>query len=176
MKSFALGKIGGVEIRAAPRAAIGLIALWIVVGGFGIIFLGFSALEGVLFGVAAAFFHFASGILHHLGHALFARATGYPMQAVELGRMFILAVSRYPDGEPELPGRVHIRRAIGGPVMSFAISLLLGVATLTFEDRNSLVFWLSRFVFWDNLLVYGLGVLLPLGFTDMSTIVRWWGK
>jgi hypothetical protein len=32
------------------------------------------------------------------------------------------------------------------------------------------------FIFLDNLLIYTLGAMLPLGFTDGSTILNWRGK
>jgi hypothetical protein len=35
---------------------------------------------------------------------------------------------------------------------------------------------LATFFFLDNLLVLTLGSFLPLGFTDGSTLLEWWGK
>ena len=32
--------------------------------------------------------------------------------------------------------------------------------------------FIAAFLFWDNLLVFTLGALLPLGFTDGSTIIK----
>jgi hypothetical protein len=36
--------------------------------------------------------------------------------------------------------------------------------------------WVALFFFLDNLLVLTLGAFVPLGFTDGSTLLRWWGK
>ncbi len=46
------------------------------------------------------------------------------------------------------------------------------------QSRNSsqLLRFGALFFFLDNLLVLTLGALLPLGFTDGSTILRWRAK
>jgi hypothetical protein len=36
--------------------------------------------------------------------------------------------------------------------------------------------WVAALVLLDNLLVFTLGAFLPLGFTDGSTILRWWRR
>ncbi|MCP4424315.1 MAG: hypothetical protein GY803_07490 [Chloroflexi bacterium] len=36
------------------------------------------------------------------------------------------------------------------------------------------IYYLSLFFFLDNLLVFTLGAFLPLGFTDGSTLIRYW--
>jgi hypothetical protein len=35
---------------------------------------------------------------------------------------------------------------------------------------------LALFAFWNNLLFFTLGALLPLGFTDGSTLLKYWGQ
>ena len=42
--------------------------------------------------------------------------------------------------------------------------------------RGGLPWWLAAFVVADNLLVFTLGALMPLGFSDGSTLLRWRGK
>jgi hypothetical protein len=39
-----------------------------------------------------------------------------------------------------------------------------------------LAFSLLVFFFLDNLLVFTIGSLLPLGFTDGSTLLAWWPR
>jgi hypothetical protein len=41
---------------------------------------------------------------------------------------------------------------------------------------NETLGWVGTFFFLDNLLIFTLGVFVPLGFTDGSTLLRWWGK
>ena len=88
--------------------------------------------------------HWFAGLVHHLGHAWAARRTGFPMSGIHC-RLFLCA-SRYPRHEPMLPANVHIRRALGGPLFSFLLAVVVGALT----------------------------ALLPLGFTDGSTLLKWW--
>ena len=41
---------------------------------------------------------------------------------------------------------------------------------------GGLVYWLAVWFFFDNLLVFSLGALMPLSFTDGGTLVKYWGK
>ncbi len=170
-----IGRIGGVELRATPAALIGLLMLWVALSVAGLGALAMRPIAAILGGLAAALLHFVAGIAHHLGHAIAARHTGYPMQAVRFGRLLLLATSVYPEDEPELPARLHIQRALGGPIGSMVFSLLAAGVALAMPS-DSPAFCLAAFVAADSLLVYTLGVMLPLGFTDMSTILYWRGK
>ena len=101
---------------------------------------------------------------------LAARSTGYPMTGLRFWT--VLSASVYPADEPALPARVHLRRALGGPLASALLTVALGLlwrATPPAQHRRHA---LARFAFWENLLVFTLGALLPLGFTDGSTIRR----
>ncbi|MBK8049077.1 MAG: hypothetical protein IPK16_19375 [Anaerolineales bacterium] len=88
----------------------------------------------------------------------------------------VFSTSLWPADEPELPGRIHITRALGGPIAS----LLLGVIALAIAwligQSAGLAWWLAIFAAFDNLVVLGLGAFLPLGFTDGSTILHWWRR
>lgn len=175
MRVWIVGRVGGVELWIAPAALAGLALLWVGLGAVGLLLLDLTPAAAVLGGLAAALLHFVAGLIHHLGHAVAARLTGYPMQAAHFGRLLVLATSVYPDDEPELPGRIHIRRALGGPIASLILSVLAGGVALL-PPAGSPEFWLAAFVAADSLLVFTLGVMLPLGFTDMSTILEWRGK
>lgn len=88
-----------------------------------------------------------------------------------------LATSRYPANEGELPAKIHIRRALGGPVASAILTILTGLLLLAQPGAAGGVgYWLTLLTFLGNLLVFTLGAFLPLGFTDGSTLLRWWGK
>jgi hypothetical protein len=75
-----------------------------------------------------------------------------------------------------LPATIHIRRALGGPVATLAATLLVGLGISALRPAGGLVWWLAAFFFLDGLLIFTLGALLPLGFTDGSTLMHWWGK
>jgi hypothetical protein len=119
--------------------------------------------------------HLVANLGHHFGHAWAAARTGYPMSGVLLGKWGLLGTSLYPTSEPALPARIHIRRALGGPLASLGLSLIAGALVLVLP-RETMLWWATLFFLADNLGVFFLGSLLPLGFTDGSTLLHWWGK
>jgi hypothetical protein len=51
-----------------------------------------------------------------------------------------------------------------------------GWITIGLKDIASVAYWIVFFSFLENLFVFTLGAFLPLGFTDGSTLLRYWGK
>ena len=88
---------------------------------------------------------------------------------------YVFGISLYPD-EPELPAKVHIRRALGGAPVNAIVALFAGLLVLALNSIGGLLGWLALFLFLDNLFVFALGSFLPLGFTDGSSLWKWWGK
>jgi hypothetical protein len=175
MAAVKLGHVAGLDVRAGQSALISAPILWLILSAIALFVLKLSPLGAILGGLAAAILHYGSELFHQIGHSIAARRTGYPMIGVRF--FFVLAASIYPKDEPPLSGTIHIRRALGGPTASFLLALLLGVITLALNGQQGhTIWWLSLFLFLDNLLVFTLGAFLPLGFTDGSTILRWWGK
>jgi hypothetical protein len=60
---------------------------------------------------------------------------------------------------------------MGGPIMSLVISILASIPLL-FLRSGSWSWWLDLFFLLDNFLIFTVGALLPLGFTDGSTLLR----
>jgi len=179
-----LGHVAGLRITAKPSAFITSTVMWIllVAVALGLFKLPFS--EAIIGALAAMLLHWLSELLHQLGHSIAARQAGYPMIGVCYWGP--LAASVYPKDESPLPGRLHIKRALGGPIMSGLVTLLAGLVylfvtgTFTLGQSEShlplVIVLISGFFFLENLLVFTLGAFLPLGFTDGSTILHWWGK
>ncbi len=178
-----VGHIAGLRITARASIWMTMLALWIVLTIVASL-LGLPITEAVVGALVAVVIHYLSELVHQIGHSIAARQTGYPMSGV----IFFgpIGLSVYPKDEPELSGRVHIKRALGGPVISLLLTLAAGLLYLfltgtftTGQDEPHLakvIILVGLFFFLDNLLVFTLGALLPLGFTDGSTILRWWGK
>ena len=166
-----LGRLGGLQLSTLPSAVISAIGLWtlLTMVAAGVIPLPMGA--AILGCLIAAVLHYLSETLHQLGHAFAAKRAGYPMTGIRF--WFLLSTSIYPPGEPSLPGRIHIQRAIGGPIVSVCAGLIAGVSAAM---TTGLIGWIIAFVAFENLVVFGLGAFLPLGFTDGSTILTWWGK
>jgi hypothetical protein len=166
-----LGRLWGLDISALPSAIASFFLVWVVLSGVALP-LGLSVGEAILGGLLGAILHWCGETLHQLGHAWAARQTGYPMTGVRF--WWALSSSIYPADEPPLPRVTHVRRAVGGPVASAVVSLFSGIVALALAlgSAGGLVWWLALFFFLDNLLVFTLGSLLPLGFTDGSTLLQ----
>jgi hypothetical protein len=174
MKEYPLGTFGGLRLSASPSAVVGLLVLAAVLTLVGLLLLDLAAAQAVLFGLLGTLLHFLSELAHQFGHAWAARRTGYPMTGVRFWTIF--GASLYPADEPALPAAVHIRRALGGPPVSLLLAVLALPLVLALRSSGGLAWWLALLFFLENLLVFGLGAFLPLGFNDGSTLLYWWGK
>ena len=174
MKTIYLGKLGGLTISTKPNAFIGSILLWGVLASVGLFVLHLPTMQAILGGLAAALMHLLFEMIHQYGHAIAAKRSGYPMIGMRF--WWILAQSIYPSTEPELAPSVHVRRALGGPFMSLTVTVVVGVIAMLLRSMGGLIWYLAAFAFLDSLLFFTLGALLPLGFTDGSTLLRYWGK
>ena len=171
MRSIRMGRILGTPITAKGPALISTLILWLVLGAAGYLLLDLSLAAAVGGGLIAAGLHWLSDLLHQLGHVWAARRTGWPMRRLHLHWFLIL--SFYPRDEPELPASIHVRRALGGVPVSLLLALVGLLPMLLWQSTSGLPLYLSQFFFWENLLVFGLGAFLPLGFTDGSTLIKW---
>jgi hypothetical protein len=172
--TFKLGRLAGLELSARPSAIAGSLALWAIFGAIGMIVLNLSLAMAVAAGCVAVALHWLSEILHNIGHAWAARQAGYPMVGVQLWG--VLSTSVYPPDEPPLPAQIHIRRALGGPLGSLLVTLVAAVLVLALRATQGVGWWLALFLLLDNLLVFTLGALIPLGFNDGGTLLYWWGR
>lgn len=171
MKSFTLGKLMNVEIRVTYAALVGFLLLVALGSGVSLFWFTRDAGRALLAGLALAGIHFTTAAVHQVGHAIAARSTGYPMSAVRFGRWLVLATSIYPDDEPQLDSGLHIRRAIGGPIGSLTFAALCLVTTLVLRRGSPVPAALAALAGADSLIVFTLGSLVPLGFTDMSSVL-----
>jgi hypothetical protein len=172
-KKIVLGNFWNLEISVTPSAFVGFIAVWLVMSVIGL-FVGFSFFASIVSGLMIAILHWLSELLHHFGHAGAARNTGYPMRGIRF--VHLLAFSVYPQDEPALSGQIHIRRALGGPLLSFLVTVIALLILLVAQNTSELFYWIALCFFLDNLLVFTLGAFLPLSFTDGGTIARYWRK
>ncbi|MEP6774147.1 MAG: hypothetical protein ABJA50_01015 [Chloroflexota bacterium] len=168
-----LGTIRGLKLTADNSALLGSLLLWVALGVAVVIFLRLSVIEAVTLGLVGAILHWIAELMHQLGHAQAARKAGYPMIGVRF--WWLLSSSIYPADEPTLPAQIHIRRALGGPIRSFILAVVFGIVTLLLPP-GTYQWWAVLFFTADNFLVFTVGSLLPLGFTDGTTLLRWLRK
>jgi hypothetical protein len=158
-----------ITIRPSAFAAFAL--LWLAAGMvFNLVF-DAPPVDAILYGLGIAVLHWVGILTHHGGHAWAARRTGYPSSGLRL--WWWLGTSRYPKNEPELAPEIHIRRALGGPIAGALLGILSGLMAMGLRSAGFNSWRLAAFLAVDCLLIYTLGALLPLGFTDGSTILRW---
>ena len=173
MKRWQIGQLLGVEIWMTQSSLLLSGLLWLVFAVAGYLWLDFTLGIAALMGLTAVFLHWIGELLHQLGHAWVARRIGYPMQRIV--SWTLLSGCRYPKDEPPLHANIHIQRALGGPVASLLIGLLSGFLLLL-ANSDSLFYHLTLFFTVENLFVFFIGALLPLGFTDGSTLLKWWPR
>jgi hypothetical protein len=176
MKARAAPQLYALDLSIEPGWFLGSLALFVLLAGIGLAWLGLSGGEAIGLGLLCVTLHWLAETWHQLGHARAARQVGYPMRGIRFGTLALLSTALYPRGEPLLPASIHIHRALGGPKASLVLSVVAGLLVLALWNTNALWRATSLFFFLDNLLVLTLGSLLPLGFTDGSTILHWRGK
>lgn len=165
---------GGLRVNARPDAIYSFFIIWalLMLGAYYV--LGYAWGAALLAGLLATAIHWLSEAWHHVGHWLAGKRLGYPMNGLTF--VYALAIGRYPNDEPALPAEFHIQRALGGPLASLLLTLASGLMAYGLWPRPDLAAHLAAFTFMDNLLVFTLGALLPLGFTDGSTLLYWWPR
>jgi Zn-dependent protease len=168
---MSLGRLAGLQVTARPSAIVAAVAMAAGLSALAMFGLRLPAGQAIAAGLLAAALHWASEITHQLGHAWAARRTGYPMTGIRFWGP--LGASVYPADEPELPARIHIRRALGGPLISLGVTLVAAIVAAALFPLGGLARYLSLFAAIENLAVFCLGSLLPLSFTDGGTLLRW---
>jgi hypothetical protein len=164
-------KIAGLEVnvdRTAYRAFFSLVLIpFVVIVAYSAILgtaeLGISTfLDALIVGVGFAVYHQIAQFIHQLGHALAARATGYPMTGMRYEWVF--TYSEYPQDEPPLPEKIHIQRSLGGVG---GVTLMLVIIVWLWLQAggmaNGLTGWLLNFLLFDSLLLFIASAVLSDG-------------
>ena len=169
-----LGTVAGLRLSARPSAVVASALSGLLLSRLIARQLAVPRGRALVGGFLAVALHWASVLVHHLGHARAAHKTGYPMTGVQF--RVLIGISLYRLDEPALPGAVHRRRALAGAIAS----LLLGLAAIPvaglLRGRGGLPGWLATFMVVQNLGTLGLGAFMPLPVTDGGALLRWRGK
>ncbi len=165
-------RAAGLQISLLVSVVLGWLLLAAVLTGIGLAAFNLSLPAALGIGLLAGLLHYGLDFVHHLGHSLAARSTGYPMRGIRFWG--VLGTSLYPPDEGVLPAGVHIRRALGGPLLSAALSLLLLLVYLALSaTAEPALRWLLLFLLLDNTLVLTIAAFVPTPLleTDGSTIL-----
>jgi len=173
--SWKVLRIAGLDFYIVPLPALIVTAvLWVLFERIGEEMLGLSRIEAIVGGLLATAQFWLSEAVHQIGHGIAARRTGHPMVGFSL---WGLGTSLYPPDEGELSGRVHIQRALGGPIISLILAAIAALKAVLLAPVGGLFFWLAVYVTAINLLIFGLGALLPLkigGLTSDGAVILHW--
>lgn len=164
----------GLRLSAGPFALPSFLGLWLLLSALLAYLFSLPWQNAVWTGLLCTFCHFGSVYWHDFGHAIASRGVGYPMTGIHLHG--VLATTLYPTDEPTLSAAIHIRRALGGPIAS---AILAGIALALWwglTDGNSILRLVSGFLWLENLFVFTLQIVVPLGFNDGGTILHWLRK
>jgi hypothetical protein len=174
MRDLKFGPIGGLLITVKPMAFIGSAFLWLFLVIIGAGLLNLPLPTAILGGLLCTLVHWVAGLVHHAGHAIFARQTGYPMTGIDLGTHGgLLATSIYPPNEPSLPDSTHLHRALGGPFLSLQLTLITGLLVVVqSQGAQGVWWWVSLFLLVDNFFTFTLQALIPFGFNDGEVLWR----
>jgi fumarate reductase subunit D len=175
MQNITVGRLYKLDLLITPLWIVCTLLYVALLAWIGANNLGFSPAEAIVGGLVGTAIFWLSELVHQLGHAWAARRIGYPMTGIRFWGL--TSTCLYPSDEPTLPAKTHIFRALGGPPVSLITSVLAGVLALALRGaEGGLIGWLALFAFLINFFVLTLGAFLPLGFTDGSTLLRYWGK
>ena len=162
------------EWRLSPLTAVASLVVWLFFGIVLRLLTDAFPLEALIFGLVAVLLYWLSVVVHQLGHSMAARMTGHPMRGV---RVWLLGTSLYPADEGSLPAEAHIRRALGGPVLSIILAIVALLIALIFGPDSRMIHWTAICLVALNVLIFGLGALLPISIADFNsdgaTILHW---
>ncbi len=163
-------RLFGLKLSSDRTALPCTLGLWLVLSVAAGLILRLPVVESLLVGLTATALHWFSGLWHDAGHVIAARLTGHPMIGLRLWTLF--AINVYPPTEGELPAKIHVQRALGGPIAS-AILTMIFAGLLAISTQVTVPWWLMLFGFLENLFVMTLQAFLPLGFNDGVTLWKW---
>lgn len=126
--SYRLLRVFGIDILVhwSWLAIFALLSWWLSQGFFKDQYEDWSGRERWAAAIVAALAFFLSILLHELGHSLVAKREGLPVKNITL---FIFGGVSALGGEPQTPGQ-EFRVAIVGPLISFILGALFGIAAL----------------------------------------------
>lgn len=168
----------GMRVTADRTVLYGSAVIFLIAAGLAYFLAKLTVLDSIFAGILATLLHWLGEIIHQYGHFLAAKAVGHPMNGLRLWT--VLGMSLYPKDEGELPAGIHIRRALGGPAISFVV-LLIGIALWYFVGSFSpMLNFLLLWIIGEQILIYAGGALLPINFSwltvDGGTILYWLRK
>jgi hypothetical protein len=147
-------------VSVHPSALIGSLILAIILMGAGMTLSGLSAQDAVLAASVALGLHWFAVLVHNYGHFFVAKRIGYPSTGLLLRLIF--ARVNYPDDEGELTPKIHLKRALSGPLFSLILALLaVPIALVWLIPGDGIAQFLGYWLLLDYGWVFTFGALFP---------------
>jgi len=174
--SIKLGKIWGIPVGLHPSwFVIFLLLTWsLSTGYFPREYGDLSLVAYVILGVLTTILFFVSVLAHELGHSFFALRNKIPVKGITL---FIFGGVAQIAEEPKSPG-AEFRIAIAGPLVSFALAILFGIAFLL-DQQIPYLAAPSAYLMRINFILAAFNLIpgFPLdGGRVLRAFVWWWSK
>lgn len=137
-----------------------------LIGGFLATFIfmpGADLFMRLVYGVIFGALLIAANTVHSIGHILSGKMVGAPMD--ELLVTASRHVNIYRNDPPDLPSRVHLGRALGGPVLNIAVGIMVLIVGLVIGSAGLLFFSVAN-------LGFGISALIPVPSFDGEVIWR----
>lgn len=167
------------QIRAmvSRSALVGSALLWLLATAATVLLTDLTPLDSLIAGLLVVLLHWFNELVHQYGHFIAARRVGYPFRSLRLWG--ILSTPIFPPKEGKLTPQIHIRRAIGGPIISAALTLVYLLLAWLYWQQGGMLQFLLGFLLLDNGVLMTIGALIPpiyLPFfaNDGGTILHYW--
>lgn len=164
-----LGSVSKVRLSAKPSAIMCWLFLWVVYGTLGGFLFKLPLSMAIVGGLLALILHWLSSLAHQLGHVWAGRRVGYAATGIEF--WWIFSTTLYPADEPTLPTTIHLQRALGGPALNLLLAIAAALLSFALLPVGGFAWRIAAVLAMQNVLAFTVG-LLPLGFTDGSTLLR----
>lgn len=168
-----LGSIAGLRLSARPSFFTVRFLFLIALALVGRFVFNLSRPKALFGAITAVVLDAFAVLVHQLGHAWIAKRVGWPMIGISFWGLFSTCI--YPPDEPELPAKVHIQRAVGGPIASLLLGLTSGAPALWLLPKGGLARLLALFWVVNNCFVKFVLAFGPFSWTD-GPPVRYWAK
>jgi hypothetical protein len=161
-----LFNILGVPVVATPRAwlnAVGIVLPMIIMTV--ILVPGAGLVERIALTAFWVLLFELTSFTHSIGHIIGGKAAGSPMDKLVVTRS--RHVNVYEGDQEQYPPRVHLSRALGGPLANLALALVAGLLLLISGYSPSL------FLLFLMNLAFGVGAFAPVPSVDGEVIWRY---
>lgn len=148
-------------------AQISTFVLLIVTIAIAVYLTHLTPLDCLILGLLMTALHWLGELLHQYGHYLMAEYIGKPATGTRL--WWVLSITEYPSREQGVTPTMHIRRAIGGPIMSLFVLVGVLILAILFWNTGESLRLLLGWIIFEHVTIFVGGALMPLRMGNFSS-------